>query len=129
LIVGQANMILRTELEAELARATAEREKARGPLSVLNKAGTDRRKIPPNGAAAWRKAHAERRKTETDRRKAGAALAKAINDQHAAQAYRRKADADLAAREKAFADWFNANVAVEKALVVLTKLKGANGKP
>ena len=114
------------ELEAELARATAEREKAHVALSVLNKGGVDRRKAPPNAASAWLTANAERRKA--DRRKAAAALAKAMNAQHAAYPFRRKTDAILAARDKAFADWLDANVAVEKALAALDNLKGGNGK-
>ena len=129
------NMNSRAQLEAALERATAARAKACLALSVLNKTSADRRKISPGTAASWHKENAEhrkattdRRKAKTDRRTANASLAKAIDTARGTVLYRRKADAHIAARDKAFADWLTANFAVESALTALAEQKSRNVK-
>jgi hypothetical protein len=127
------DMNSRAELEAALAVATAARGKACLALGVLNKVSADRRKTPAGTAGSWRKTNAElrkatmdRRKAKTDRRTANATLAKAIDTEWRAKIYRRKVDAHVAAREKTFADWLTANIAVERALMALANLRSSN---
>ncbi len=114
------------EIEIELARATAEREKARVVLSALGGAPRERRGRRSVKTVADRR-KAERRKAKTDRRKPDASLPKEMKDRRRAD--RRRTDAIFAARHRAFAEWLKADIAVEKALAELTRLKAGNRKP
>ncbi len=119
-------------IEADLARAIARREKAHVALAALGKAPNDRRRsgLGFNATTSKHGAHGERRKAKNDRRKshsdrrvADVPLPKGMRDRR--RSHRRGTDASLSARQKVFADWQEADAAVEALLGALSKLKAA----